>query len=97
MDPRCGQEETDDRGLGVCRQQVGHQSPRTGQAPTYLANSGDVISLSNFDCSLLDLPVRSSADNASLSYEAFTDRIPPLETKVQVYLVPVAEAKAGKK
>jgi hypothetical protein len=65
--------------------------------PTYLANSGDVISISNFDCSLLDLPVRSSADNASLSYEAFTDRIPPLETKVQVYLEPVAEAKAGKK
>ena len=65
--------------------------------PTYLANSGDVISISNFDCSLLDLPIRSTDSNANLSYDAFTDRIPPLETKVKVYLEPVAEAKAGKK
>jgi hypothetical protein len=65
--------------------------------PTYLANSGDVISVSNFDCSLLDLAVRSSAENANLSYEAFTERIPVLETKVQVILEPVAAEKAKKK
>jgi hypothetical protein len=57
--------------------------------PTYLANSGDVISVSNFDCSLLDLAVRSSAENAHLSYEAWTERIPALETKVRVILEPV--------
>lgn len=65
--------------------------------PTYLANSGDVISVSNFDCSLLDLAVKSSAENANLSYEALTDRIPALETKVHVILEPVREEKPAKK
>jgi hypothetical protein len=68
-----------------------------GKPPSYLANQGDVISISNFDCSLLDLPVRSTDSNANLSYEAFTERIPPLETKVLVILEPVAPAKAEKK
>jgi hypothetical protein len=65
--------------------------------PIYLANSGDVISISNFDDSLLDLPIRSTSENANLNYEAWTDRIPPLETKVQVILEPVREAKEPKK
>jgi hypothetical protein len=65
--------------------------------PTYLANSGDVISVSNFDCSLLDLSIRSSAENANLSYEAFTERIPALETKVRVILEPVQNDKPTKK
>lgn len=65
--------------------------------PTYLANSGDVISVSNFDCSLLDLSVKSSAENAHLSYDAWTERIPALETKVRVILEPVREEKPAKK
>ncbi|HEV8062899.1 MAG TPA: YdjY domain-containing protein [Gemmataceae bacterium] len=65
--------------------------------PTYLANSGDVISISNFDCSLLDLPIRSTAENANLNYEAFTESIPALETKVRVILEPVEGEKGGKK
>ena len=56
--------------------------------PIYLANNGDVISVSNFDCSLLDIAVRSTDKNANLAYEAFTDRIPPEKTKVEVVLEP---------
>jgi hypothetical protein len=56
--------------------------------PIYLANNGDIISVSNFDCSLLDIAIRSTDKNANLAYEAFTDRIPPLQTKVQVILEP---------
>ncbi len=66
------------------------------KAPIYLANSGDVISISNFDDSLLDLPIRSTSENANLNYEAWTERIPPEDTKVQVILEPVKEKNAGK-
>jgi hypothetical protein len=52
----------------------------------YLANDGDVICLSNFDTAMLDLPVASSKDNANLDFEAWTDRIPKLGTKVTVVL-----------
>jgi hypothetical protein len=61
--------------------------------PYYLANSGDVICVSNFEGALLDLPVNSPKENAELAFEANTDRIPPLETKVVVILEPIAEAK----
>jgi hypothetical protein len=37
---------------------------------------------------LLDLPIDSSKNNADLNFEAHTERIPPLETKVTVILEP---------
>lgn len=52
----------------------------------YLANDGDVICLSNFDTAMLDLPVASSKDNGNLDFEAWTERIPKLGTKVTVVL-----------
>jgi hypothetical protein len=56
----------------------------------YLANEeGAIISVSNFESSVLDLPVKSSKDDAELSYEAFTEHIPPEGTKVVVVLEPV--------
>jgi hypothetical protein len=61
--------------------------------PHYAANGGDLICVSNFDSAMLDLPINSSKDNADLQFEAFTDRIPPLQTKVTVILEPVAEKK----
>ena len=63
----------------------------------YLANDGDVICVSNFETALLDLPINSPKDNADLIFVAFTERIPPLETKVTVILEPVVEAKKDKK
>lgn len=59
-----------------------------GRPPVFTANSGDVICVSNFPDALLDLPINSSADNSALEFEAFTERIPPLETKVTVVLQP---------
>jgi hypothetical protein len=60
------------------------------QPPIYGANSGDVICVSNFEDAMLDLPINSPKDNADLAFEAHTERIPPLETKVLVILEPIA-------
>jgi len=62
----------------------------------YLANEGDVVCISNFEDAMLDLPIASPKDNDDLSFEANTDKIPPLETKVVVILEPVLEKKAKK-
>ncbi len=59
----------------------------------YYANNGEVIALSNFPDSMMDLPIESSDKNADLQFEAWTDRIPPRETKVLVTLEPVLEKK----
>jgi hypothetical protein len=63
----------------------------------YLANDGDVICVSNFDTALLDLPIKSPKENADRFFTAFTEHIPPLETKVAVILAPVVEDKKDKK
>lgn len=54
----------------------------------YGANSGDIISISNFPYSLLEMPVEISKDDAQLTYEVKTDRVPPLLSKVWVILEP---------
>ncbi len=54
----------------------------------YMANSGDLICVSNFNTATLDLPVESSQANASLMFTAFTDRIPPHGTKIRLVLIP---------
>jgi hypothetical protein len=61
--------------------------------PMYAANDGDVICVANFDTAMLDLPIPSSSDNDDLSFEAFTERIPPEGNSVVVILEPVVEAK----
>jgi hypothetical protein len=61
--------------------------------PFYAANDGDVICVSNFDTALLDLPTNSSKDNDELIFEAHTDRIPALKTRVLVILEPVLPKK----
>ena len=67
----------------------------------YMANSGDLICVSNFNTATMDLPVESSQANASLMFVAFTDRIPPRGTKIRVVLIPrqpkEAEPKPEKK
>ena len=52
----------------------------------YQAEGGELICLSNFSTATLDLPVQSSHDNADLLYEAWTDRVPPLDTPVRLVL-----------
>ncbi len=68
--------------------------PKKGKL--YLANDGDVICVSNFETALLDLPIESSKDDADRQFVAFTERIPPLETKVVVNLEPVPDPRKGK-
>jgi hypothetical protein len=60
------------------------------QRPEYAANGGEVICVSNFEGAMLDLPISSSKDNSELSFEAFTEHIPSLGTKVVVILEPIA-------
>jgi hypothetical protein len=64
--------------------------------PFYMANDGDVICVSNFETAMLDLPIKSPKDNDDLAFEANTERIPPLETRVLIILEP-APAKAKDK
>jgi len=59
----------------------------------YAANSGDIISISNFPYSMLEIPVEISKDDANLTYEARTALIPPLFSKVWVILEPVIDKK----
>lgn len=54
----------------------------------YMAESGDLICVSNFPSAMLDLPIASSQSNDALMFECFTERIPPLGTKVTIALVP---------
>lgn len=66
---------------------------RPDDAEYYCANNGDVIGISNSVDSTLDLPVEVSRDDASLAFQANTEKIPPLGSKVWVILEP----EAGKK
>jgi len=55
----------------------------------YLAEAGDVICVANFATATIDLSIESSATNDGLMFEAYTERIPPVGTKVTIELVPV--------
>jgi hypothetical protein len=68
------------------------EDPDTGKK-YYAANSGDIISISNFPYSMLEMPVEISKDDAQLTYEVKTERVPPLMSKVWVILEPVADKK----
>ena len=55
----------------------------------YLADGeGVLIGVANFTGAVLDVPVRSSDSAASLLFEAFTEKIPPLGTPVTLLLTP---------
>jgi hypothetical protein len=61
--------------------------PATGRQ-FYQAESGDFICVSNFATAMLDLPIESTQANQGLSFEAFTEQIPPLGTPVRLVLKP---------
>ena len=63
----------------------------TGERKTlrsYKAEEGDLICVSNFPSAMLDLPIQSSQSAQSLLFEAHTERIPPIDTKVTIVLIP---------
>lgn len=57
----------------------------------YNADGGDFICVSNFSTATLDLPVESSQSDDDLLFEAFTERIPTVGTRVRLVLVPRLE------
>jgi hypothetical protein len=68
-----------------------------GKPKFYLANDGDVICVANFETALLDVPIESSKDwSTGRDYVAFSERIPPLKTKVVVTLEPIPDAKKAR-
>ena len=54
--------------------------------PFYTANNGEIISLSNFVDSMLDLPIASSSQGAELQFRTNTGKIPRLKSQVYVIL-----------
>jgi hypothetical protein len=70
------------------------ENPLDKTAPKhYLANDGDVICVANFETAMLDVPILSSKDNDDHGYDAWTERIPPMGTKVTLILEPVPPTK----
>lgn len=56
--------------------------------PVWLGQDGDLICVSNFPGSVVDIAAKSSNANADRDFEAWTDRIPPRGTKVRVAFKP---------
>lgn len=52
----------------------------------YQAEAGDLICVANFATATIDLAIPSSAGNDELLYEAYTERLPPVGTKVTIEL-----------
>ena len=56
----------------------------------YRAESGSAICVANFSDAMIDINIQSTASNdAGLMYEPYTERIPPVGTKVDIELIPV--------
>ncbi len=54
----------------------------------YYGDSGELICLSNFSTATIDLNVESSQSNEGLLFEAFTENIPAIGTKVYAIIKP---------
>jgi hypothetical protein len=63
------------------------EDPRTKEK-VYAADDGDLATVANFPSSILDLPFRSSADDADRTFVANTDAIPDRGTAVTITLRP---------
>ena len=61
------------------------KDPDTGEE-RYLAESGDLICVSNFATATLDVPLESSQVNSGLMFAAMTDAIPPEGTPIRLVL-----------
>jgi hypothetical protein len=68
------------------------ENPLDANKKIYLANDGDLICVCNFEGALLDLSIPSSKEDADRVFAAFTERIPPVETKVVIALEPFGDA-----
>lgn len=55
----------------------------------YMAEAGNVVCVANFGDAMIDIAQLSSADNAGLMYEPYTERLPSRRTAITVELIPV--------
>lgn len=63
------------------------ENKETGER-IYLAKDGDFICVSNFPNAMLDLPIKSSDSEKALMFQAWEERVPPLNTPVTIVLTP---------
>ncbi len=63
------------------------EDPDTGDK-IYYGDAGELICVSNFSTATMDLNVKSSQSNDGLLFEALTENIPPIGTKVYLVLTP---------
>ena len=71
------------------------EDEKTGEKH-YRAEVGDLICVANFSSAMLDLSIESSAGNDGRLFEAYTERIPPLDTEVTIELIPVFQSMTTK-
>lgn len=65
--------------------------PPGAERAVWLGDEGDLVCVVNFPGSVVDVSMASTKENASLIFEAFTDRIPPRGTPVRLILEPIEE------
>jgi hypothetical protein len=58
----------------------------------YMANSGELICVSNFTTAMMDLPIQSTDRMGELMFQAFEGKVPLLGTRVLVILTPQLES-----
>ncbi|MCA9060221.1 MAG: hypothetical protein KDA85_17050, partial [Planctomycetaceae bacterium] len=73
-----------------------YQDPETGRQ-IYLAEGGHALCVSNFADALIDIREESSASDGAQTFEAWTERIPPMNTQVILELIPKPSEKSGEK
>lgn len=61
------------------------KDPETGEQ-RYMAESGDLVCLSNFTTATLDIPIKSSQANSGLLFAANTELMPPEGTPIRLVL-----------
>lgn len=61
----------------------------------YLAEGGYVVCVANFNMAMIDISAESNSQGEALTYEGYTERIPPRKSEVLIELVPVLKPKAN--
>lgn len=61
------------------------------ERPIFLGDEGDLVCVSNFPGSVVDVGAKSSRENPERLFEAMTKSIPPKATKVRVVFEPIVE------
>lgn len=64
-----------------------HKDEESGEE-YYMAEGGELICVSNFATATLDIPIESTDSDDALSFEANTEKIPPLGMPVRIVLKP---------